>query len=92
MVGLAGFPDLRRLMQLALTISVANVAAERSFPRMRKIPKNVCSKINEGGVTERRSISSTNLSITEKRHDFCSEFPDQTRLYHLVPADGVPCL
>ena len=32
-----GFPDLRQLLQLALTVPIANVAAERSFSSMRKI-------------------------------------------------------
>jgi len=32
-----GFPDLRRLLQLALTVPIANVAAERSFSSLRKI-------------------------------------------------------
>jgi len=33
----SGFPDLRRLLQLALTVPIANVAAERSFSSMRNI-------------------------------------------------------
>ena len=32
-----GFPDLRQLVQLALTVPTANVATERSFSSMRKI-------------------------------------------------------
>jgi len=43
----AGFPDLRRLLQLALTVPVANVASERSFSSMRKIRTYVRSSMKE---------------------------------------------
>jgi hypothetical protein len=42
-----GFPDLRRLIQLALTVPVANVAAERSFSSMRKIRTYIQSTMGE---------------------------------------------
>ena len=42
-----GFPDLRRLLQLALTVPVANVAAERSFSSMRKIRTYIRSTMTE---------------------------------------------
>jgi hypothetical protein len=42
-----GFPDLRRLLQLALTVPVANVAAERSFSSMRKIRTYIRSTMGE---------------------------------------------
>ena len=42
-----GFPDLRNLLQFALTVPVANVAAERSFSSMRKIRTYVRSSMKE---------------------------------------------
>jgi len=42
-----GFPDLRRLLQLALTVPIANVAAERSFSSLRKIRTYVRSTMVE---------------------------------------------
>ena len=48
-----GFPDLRKLLQLALTVPIANVAAERSFSSMRKIrrPTYVRSTMLESRLT-----------------------------------------
>ena len=42
-----GFPDLRRVLQLALTVPIANVAAERSFSSMRRIRTYVRSTMIE---------------------------------------------
>lgn len=43
----SGFPDLRRLLQLALTVPIANVAAERSFSSMRNIRTYIRSTMAE---------------------------------------------
>ena len=43
----AGFPDLRKLLQLTLTISIANVAAERSLSCLRRIRTYVRSSMKE---------------------------------------------
>ena len=48
----AGFPDLRHLLQLALTVPVANVAAERSFSSMRKIRTYVRSSMKEERLSD----------------------------------------
>ena len=47
-LNLAGdFPDLRRLLQLKLTLPIANVAAERLFSSLRKIRTYVRSTMVE---------------------------------------------
>ena len=55
-----GFPDFRRLLQLALTVPVANVTAERSFSSMRKIRTYIRSAMGE------QRMSSIALLNTEK--------------------------
>ena len=45
------FPDLRQLLQLALTVPIANVAAERSFSSMRKIRTYVRSTMLESRLS-----------------------------------------
>ncbi len=47
----SGFPDLRRLLQLALTVPIANVAAERSFSSMRRIRTYVRSSMTENRLS-----------------------------------------
>ena len=42
-----GFPDLLKVLQLAVTVPVANVASERSFSSMRKIRTYVRSTMKE---------------------------------------------
>ena len=46
-----GFPDLRRLLKLALTVPIANVAAERSFSSLHKIRTYVHSTMVENRLT-----------------------------------------
>ena len=42
-----GFPDLRQLLQIALTLPIANVSAERSFSTLRQIRTYIRSTMKE---------------------------------------------
>ena len=53
----AGFPDLRQVLQLALTVPVANVAAERSFSCMRTIRTYVRSSMTEDRLSALSNIN-----------------------------------
>ena len=53
----AGFPDLRQVLQLALTVPVANVAAERSFSCMRRIRTYVRSSMTEDRLSALSNIN-----------------------------------
>lgn len=53
----AGFPDLRLLLQLALTVPVANVAAERSFSCMRRIRTYIRSTMKEDRLSGLANLS-----------------------------------
>ena len=65
-----GFPDLRNMLQLALTVPVANVAAERSFSSMRKIRTYVRSSMKEQRLSAIATLSiecdlAKNINIDE---------------------------
>lgn len=55
-----GFPDLRRVLQLALTIPVANVTSERSFSCMRRIRTYVRSSMKEDRLSALSNINIEN--------------------------------
>jgi hypothetical protein len=52
-----GFPDLRQVLQLALTVLVANVAAERSFSCMRRVRSYVRSSMKEDRLSALSNIN-----------------------------------
>jgi hAT family C-terminal dimerisation region len=62
-----GFPDLRQVLRLALTVPVANVASERSFSCMRKIRTFVRSSIKEDRLSALSNLNIENDLALPKR-------------------------
>jgi hypothetical protein len=71
-----GFPNLRRILQLALTIPVANVAAERSFSSMRRLRTYIRSSMKEERLSSLANLSleselAKNINYDELIDIFC---------------------
>jgi hAT family C-terminal dimerisation region len=63
-----GFPDLRKVLRLALTVPVANVASGRSFSCTRKIRTFVRSNMKEDKLNTLSNLNIEN-DLTKDRFD-----------------------
>jgi hypothetical protein len=82
-----GFPDLRQVLQLALTVPVANVAAERSFSCMRRVRSYVHSSMKEDRLS---ALSNINIETDlAKKIEFDKMIDIFSRMPNLRDCTGV---